>query len=531
MLKTNNKNFWLFTGLSLLSQIIHLFTIEYYAGIDLIRPILLWLAFSNKEESNKQKILAKTFYQWLPYLFISVAYFIWRGFIYQSPDIARSTAAGLNGLLETPIKTIAYSLANLIPDIILILFASWYKILEPRMFNFSVSPNIIIFSIRIFCFSIIYIILNKFRSEKSSNNKSPIYLKQFFTVGIAGLLAGLLPVYGAGYIIHTKLFPWNTRFGLASLFGSALIIYSLLEFLITSRKVRNFTMALLAGLLIGWHLQYTNDFRWAWDKQVNFYRQLILRAPEIKPKTAILSEEEFFSFMGDYPTAYGINLLYTPQGGNFGRERIVNYWFIPLAEFYTTFDEYLNGRPFSTTRAGTSFEGESNGSIVVSFDPELGRCLWVIRPDYAQSKTFSQNMRRLASISFIDRIENSPHNPNSFLHKYLYTNPEQDWCYYYQMADLANQFEKWDEVVNFWETANQNGLNPDNGFEYLPFIEAYAHTGDWDTAKKMTLTSQKTMKGIDPLLCHIWNELERDTPASIDKENAFVSVIEDLKCE
>jgi hypothetical protein len=243
-----------------------------------------------------------------------------------------------------------------------------------------------------------------------------------------------------------------------------------------------------------------------------------------------LSEEEFFLYMGDYPTAYGVNLIYTPQGGRFENARAADYWFFPLAGFYKSFDEYLDGRSFSAVRAGTSFAADQEGSIVVSFSPGFGQCLWVMRPEYASSKSLSQPMRQLSTISYVDRIEQAPQREDSFLLKYLYTSPEQDWCYYYEKADLAYQYEDWNEILDLWDTARQSDLQPGHGFELLPFIEAHAHTNDWNTAKSLTRSAQKTAQGIDPLLCDIWSKLESDTVPSPDKENAVPSVKEDLKC-
>jgi hypothetical protein len=356
-------------------------------------------------------------------------------------------------------------------------------------------------------------------------------------VGVFALVLGLVPVYVAGFEIYTKIAPWNSRFSLGSLFGAALIITAILDYVVKVPKTRWIVISVLLGLLISWHLQYTNSFRWAWEKQVNFYRQLYLRAPDLARGTSILSEEEFISYMGNYSTSYGINLIYTVDDrSDLPKLRRADYWLFTFADFYTDFDTHLSGKPFAigkeglVSRAGITFQGEPEGSIVISFAPELGQCLWVMRPEYAASKSFSQTMRQLASISYIDRIRQAPQKESSFLLKYLYTHSEQDWCYYYEKADLAYQYEEWDEVTQLWETAKQNGFQPENGFEYLPFIEAHAHTGDWNTAKSMTRISQRTLKGIDPLLCEIWSKLDGSTPASQEKDDVILSVEEELKC-
>ena len=527
MLLALKNHFWGYTLLALFTQALHLFTLEFYSGIDLLRPILIWFALSSSDLATRER-LKTTLRQWAPYLVVFILYFAWRGLVYQAADEGRNTPFLLTALLADPGSTISTTINNVIPDLVLILFTSWYKLITPGNFDFSVSANLFIFILSAISFGIFYFF---FRWQGFSEEKSDQLSKQFIVVGIIALILSLLPVYAGGYVIHTKLEPWNSRFSLGSQLGAALIITGLVDYGFKIPKTRWIILSLMFGLLVGWHLHYTNDFRWAWDKQVNFYRQLYLRAPGITRNTAILSEGELFLYMGDYPTAYGINLIYTTQGNGFEITRTANYWFFPLAEFYTNLDEYLNGRAFSATRAGASFEGEQAGSLVISFEPGLGQCLWVMRPEYASSKSLSESLRQLSVISYVGRIKQTPENGDSFLLEYLYTNPGRDWCYYYEKADLAYQYEDWDQVIQFWETAQQNGLQPENGFEYLPFVESFARTGDWETAKRMTRTSQKTMQGIDPLLCDVWSKLENDTLNSTEKEAALSSVEEVLRCE
>lgn len=528
MLQAVQKHSWIFASLAIFMQLTHLLTLEYYAGIEFLRPIFLWVLFSSTENSTRKKIL-HTLKAWSPYFVAFIIYFIWRGFIYQAATEGRNAPAGLIALMQDPLTTIITNLNHVISDVALILITSWYKLLTPEYLNFRVSENRIIFIICALGFGIF--LLYFWLCKEQETPETPATSRQMLFVGIMALFLGLLPAYAADFIMYQKIEPWNTRFGLGSLFGAALIITIAIESIVKVSKTRWIIVSMLTALLIGWHLHYTNDYRWAWEKQVNFYRQLYIRAPEITPNTAILTEGEFLMFMGDYPTSYGVNSIYVTQGGSFDNIRRTDYWFFPLVKFYNKFEQHLNGEPFSNLRAGLVFEGDPEGSIAITFEPGLGQCLWVMRPEYAKLKSIPQLTRQMASISFVERIKQAPENPDSFLLKYLYTHPEQDWCYFYEKADLAYQYEEWDEVIRLWESADQNGLKPENGFEYLPFIEAYAHTGDWKTAIKMTQTSQKILKGIDPLLCDIWSKLENTEPASGDKESLFATVRTDLRCD
>lgn len=529
MLRSLKERSWLYTFLAVATQFLHLFTLEFYAGIDLLRPVLVWIALGVASHDNLKKKLLASLRVWLPYLGMFIIYFIWRGFLYQAAAEGRNDPVGLTALLTDPLGTILSTALTALPDLVLVLVSSWYRLLEPNTLFLKVPINryALLLGLAGGCALFWYFLRQPAWDDKGMPGNDST-ARQMLAVGITGLLLGLLPVYAAGFEIYTKLPPWNSRFGLGMLFGAALTITALLDLIVKVPRTRWILISVLAGLLFGWHLRYTNDFRWAWEKQVNFYRQLALRAPSIKPGTAILSEDEFLSFMGTYPISFGINLIYDQPGETDSKE--MNLWYLPLVEFLNDLEAHLGGAPFSDRRASVTFEGEPGGSIVISFDPGLNQCLWVMRPEYARAKFLSQTLRQLSTISNIERIEQSPKNPESFLTGYLYTHPEQDWCYYYTKADLALQYQQWEEVTRLWELAEQDSLEPGHGFEYLPFIEAYAQQENWEIASEMTVTAQKTVQGINPILCTVWGRIQNGTPDSHEKAQAVESILERLYC-
>jgi len=56
--------------------------------------------------------------------------------------------------------------------------------------------------------------------------------------------------------------------------------------------------------------------------------------------------------------------------------------------------------------------------------------------------------------------------------------PEHDWCFYYQKADLARQRGDWNEVIRLGEEAEKLGLHPNDQIELMPFLQAYAFLDD-----------------------------------------------------
>ena len=80
------RRYWLLSGISIISAILHIFTMEYFWGLELIRPLLLWIAFTNRDGLKKYK-LKKTILNWLPYLTVLTTAIVWRvGFYNQRFD-------------------------------------------------------------------------------------------------------------------------------------------------------------------------------------------------------------------------------------------------------------------------------------------------------------------------------------------------------------------------------------------------------------------------------------------------------------
>ena len=524
---TRKDRLFLFTALAVLMKIGHSFTTEYTWGLELVRPLFFWFLWSGadlKKTARARKVLDA----WWPYLLIFLAFTLWRGFFYTSPTVARSEASFFFQFLQDPLSSLKDILSNGLPDMVLLLISGWYRILQPGMLDLTVRANAFILLFVGLSSLLIWGYLAKLDAPGGNSGRSAE--SQIFLAGLAALLFGLLPFYAAGYFISSKLEPWNGRFALGSMPGVALMVVAAIQVFISNHKPRLLVFALLGGLSIGWQVRMGNQFRWGWERQVEFYTQLYHRAPMLEPGTSLLSETEFLSYMGGYPTSYAINTLYAPEDAPPKGSGQADYWFFPLSDFLNWLPDQLNGRPFSASRASVHFQGDPGGSIEVAFESGYEQCLWVIRPEYADMKALSQTTRQLAAISYMDRILPESGQQTSLLLASINPHPQQDWCYFYEKADLASQFEDWDEVIRLWEAARQKELGPDNGFEYLPFIAAYARTGDWQTARQFTRISQKTFQGIEPLLCSLWDEFEAATPASEQKGDTIAAVREDLRC-
>ena len=78
-------NYWTFTLLSLGTSILHMFVIEYFVGIELIRPVILWVLINEKEFSRRRTFIRIAKF-WSPYLVIYIYYVIFRLFLMPRPE-------------------------------------------------------------------------------------------------------------------------------------------------------------------------------------------------------------------------------------------------------------------------------------------------------------------------------------------------------------------------------------------------------------------------------------------------------------
>jgi hypothetical protein len=512
-------------SLGFLSKVAHIFTSEYVTGLEFVRPFIIWYQLPSQEYGSLREKLIKVIRLWLPYLLINIGYIVWRVFIFVSPVKERTATRMLSGLLENPIETTQTLLLNLIQDLVLLLGTSWYSILTPSQFDFSRIINWVFFIIMALSAGLTWISLKTISVEK---NKTLLNLPQnAIFLGFLFVLLGLAPYYAIGYFMHAKYAPWNGRVALGSLIGAGILISVLIHALIASRKKQNIVIALLVALLIGWQVRSANEFRYSWEKQLNFYQQLLWRIPELKENTAFISEQEILPFMGDYPTAFAINALYGQVTSI--KDKNIPYWFFTtVGDFLGKEKELSEGILIGDEKHSLSFVGKSQESLILRFEPEQGQCLWILYPQDANSSLLNPTERLIAPLSAINRIENGQ---STHLIQEIGGSPNsQNWCYFYQKAELARQFNQWDSVLQLWEQAQLNSQRPGNGFEYTPFIQAYAYTGDWETALALTNDANRLSRAMNWSLCPLWEDLRQNTPASSQKDKAFKALKERLKC-
>jgi hypothetical protein len=278
------------------------------------------------------------------------------------------------------------------------------------------------------------------------------------------------------------------------------VVVSIAELMFTTPKWRQVFLAILVGLAAGWQVRNLNDYRWSWTYQQRFYNQLLWRIPNLAPDTAILADRELFPKVGVYPTAFAINTLY-PRSRENGQ---VDYWFLTIPKYFGgDMESFQEGAPINAGHWLAWFSGYTYNAIVVDYRYNEPQCLWVLGPEDVMNPYITDITRNSLIVSNLSRINEVS---ASGFPKWDVIGPElpKSWCYYFQKADLAQQFEDWSTIQLLWKESAPYQDNLNAGVELIPFIDGFLRLGDVESAVEITQRAKVFIYGMKPYLCSIW---------------------------
>ncbi|MEI8132362.1 MAG: hypothetical protein WCG34_08010 [Leptolinea sp.] len=491
----------------------NLFSTEYFFGLELLRPMMLWLVISETTIGWKDRI-KKTLAHWAPYLAVLIGFTIWRVFFFES---ANYSISAMESFSATPQSTILGLLTTLGSNLLTGGWLAWNQTFNPpnplaldvRTTQLFWLAVIVTFLISMFYLWHVRITLKDSTEEEKYPDK---WGWQAVGFGCLALLAGGIPFWIANLPL-TLVFPWN-RFTLALMFGSVLLLTGLLEVFIRTPRQKMVLLSILISLAAGWQFYTANTFRREWEQSRDFFWQLAWRVPGLKPNTLLLTHEFPFRYYSDNSLTASINWMYAPDFQGKQMPYMLNYLSVRLKK---SLPSAKPNQPVEQTYRAMNFIGNTSNSLALYLS--TNECLKVMDLVYTNAATIPrlpEKMELVIPLSNLSLIETSPEKPVVPAPQYL-PEPPHTWCYYYQKADLARQIGDWKESARLGEEALSKGFIPDTPTEWPLFIEAFGHVKNWKWAVKLTEDAYATNTLLRPALCTIWDRIALEPQSEDDK--------------
>jgi hypothetical protein len=476
------SRFWPLMIISVLMSAIILFTVEYYFGLELMRPIILWLVLGEKASSYRERI-KRVFFYWSPYLFLLLAFLVWTLFLHETP---RGDIQIFNELTANPAQAVFNLIRTIFQDAIEASLIAWTKTLN--LFNLSsLAPlDILLYSaIVLGTTALTFLFLTKMpegdrhdeiSNEKVNNSGAITYI----TFGALALLAGGWPFWVTDLELKLR-FPLD-RFTLPLMFAVCILAAGTVKLLFKARAQQALILGLLVGFAAGFHFLDAVTYRQEWQLQKDFFWQLTWRAPGLKPDTTLLTPELPFVYYSDNSLTAQADL------------------------------------PINHPYRAMSFSGNMSQMLVFFYEPP--RCVTIFDPGTGtilpDSPRLIPEALALSNPDLIITGTDPPAAPPSHI---FGPEPEHEWCYYFQKAELARQKGDWNVVAGLGDQAfgYLDKLSPVNAVELIPFIEGYAHVGRWEETIQLFATASQLSAETIPLLCTTWDRIEKSiSPAALD---------------
>lgn len=459
---------------------IYLALVEYAAGIELVRFLLVYLSIEPGKVRSLAGNLVLALRRWLIYLIIPAGFFIWRFLIFSSQRKATNLGAQLGGLLADPVSTGLHWLSNFVLSLINVTFGAWVIPLMDTFFSNPLREIMLGLLLAIVAAIAGWFLLSSTRNERTRGAADKGWSIQAIWLGGAGLVLGIIPVIVANREIS---FPSFSHYALPASLGLVLLIAGLAS-LISDLKVRALTTCVLILLCALTHqglgANAANEERLI----SNFWQQMAWRAPSLTPGTTLLGYYPGLDYADDTDIVWGpADYIYfrSPQA------------LIPVTAPISaltvdnqSFNDILLGHDSQESPYRAHTMTLNYDQVLILSQPAADACVHVIDGrSPILSVSDDPTLHSIASASRIDDVNSQA--PLADLPAFLFgAEPAHGWCYYFEKASLAAQLGNSSDVASLAGEVSKRGLHPNDQVEWMPFLQAAAYLGDMQQVKDIS---------------------------------------------
>jgi hypothetical protein len=455
-------------------------------GLEGVRLLFIgyFASLSNDPFGDKVKSVIK---RWMIYIPGIIGIIYWRIFVFESTRQAMNVGTIFASYSGSKLRGLLYTLINFSTDMVEALFAAWFVPLY-GFFRSATYWHIgmsLFYALIAVAFVAFYYWVVKKRNLIPEKQDSTDDSKMIILIGLITTMVTILPMVLAGRNIYFS--NQFDRYTLQATIGIALFMVGLIVYSIRPNLVV-FVLFFLVGLGVATHYHngiYHQEF---WQIQQELWWQISWRAPDIADDTVlILMLPADYRLAESYETWGPANIIYRPESEDLKIQAEV------LSQ--GTAQKILRGADDEREQRGAQIVRDFKKVLIASMPTTLS-CVNVIdgrkyelstneNPLVVQVAPYSQ-------IDFVDPYANPSEPPISIFG----TEPDHDWCYYYQKISLARQESDWNRVAALADQAFDKDLKPLDLYEWMPVYEGYANTDQLKKARQISkiLQSDKDLQ-------------------------------------
>jgi len=521
-LRTKKFN-WLVFFLSIFFTILGLFPTEYFFGVELIRPLIIWIILTEKIPNSSERF-KNSIIRYTPFAIILGLNASWLSYFHKSGNYAYVQADSILKETGGVINAMASFIQDILNTISVAGFESWFGSLNIFLMSFEGLTAKLALTLTITLMIIVSFYLSKLDFQDTNDNQRNSQqidkvAIQMLILGFFGLFVGRIPSWAAGFPLRIE-FPWD-RLILPMMLGSSIAFIGLIDFFGKGKFRKIIFFSFFVSLAISQQFVISNTYKRDWENVQEFLWQLKWRMPDVKPGTSLITHELPFSYVTDNSLSAALNWFYEDQSTELESQKIMPYMLVytktrlgsPLLPSLTP------DLPIKFQYRTYTYYGNTSDSVVFYYSSD--GCLRVLDPIYANKNLYPDMTYMLT-----DSIGLSNPNQISFVNKPIgqtqtgkifKDEPDKTWCYYYTKAELARQNNDWSDVIRIFNESQTLGLSTNQPVEMVPFIEAFGRTGEFELARKYTNEILKQNPNLSAGFCELW---DRIVVTSQDAENA-----------
>jgi hypothetical protein len=514
--------YWPFTLLSVLLGLLNMLAMEYFFLLDLLRPALIWIMLS-ESIPDWRKRLQKTLLLWLPYLLMFGGAMFWRSVLF---GFQTYQPALMSRLKTQPIQALLTLVPTMLRDVWKASAGAWSNAFTLPTIQALGASNLQRYWV--------FVGGSAFLSALFLLFYRPVQRRDKQLWAIQPLVLGLLALFIAGgpfWLTDLKVglvFP-NDRFTLPFMLGTSLIFAGLLSGIPLPRWFKPILLGVAIGFAVGLHFQSAIVYNRDWSVQRSLFWQMTWRMPALQPGTILLSNELPVVHYTDNSLSAPLNWTFDPHNQPLVMKYMLFYPTLRQAEAMGNFEAHYQ---IHHDYLAATFNGSTDQVVVIYYqppgclrvlDPEIEQANWMV-PNYLRDTLFLTSTKPI--LTSLPAGSAAPQPPAQIYGSEI----ARGWCYYYEKADLARQAGDWATVTALGNTAFAGSDYPNDPIERFPFIEGYAHTGSWSRALALSQETYTITAVTQPMLCKLWQRIDRETQAGDGKQQALNAIQETLQC-